>query len=452
MNRDPGRTFLSVGRWPLAMPPRGFAEAALRAPGSAASRDVVADFMGELWVILMLIVFVVGIIVGQPWIVALAVMSTLVGLVARFWARLSLEEFSYTRTVSQDHMFPGEEFELTITIENRKPLPVPWVRVREEIPNELEMLDATVSRGERFDTSPLEDTLSLAWYERVRRRYRLKAKRRGFLMFGPARVQSGDLFGLFRSTRMFTHRDAVVVYPHIVPLDDLPFPSARPVGDANSRVRMFEDLNRPSGLREYRAGDPMRRIDWKATARLRVPQVRTYDYSVEHYLVILVDVLTAEKAWEGYSSRLLERVVTAAASFASRAAELGYRVGMVSNGIPLAETGRMVIRPSADPRQLPAILEALAMVRPLAIGRLDSVIAAEPQAIPFGASIVAISSVIPERLLYVLDRLATRGHPVDVIYVGAGEPPSTGARFEIQNLGERFDVGEMLEEEPVVEH
>lgn len=450
MNPDRRAAYMFANRWRSIIQPGGLAETALLSRGRV-GRDFAGEIFGELWVLLLLIVLVVGIIAGQPWIVAIAVMSTIVAVVARIWARLSLEDFDFTRQVSQDHMFPGEEFELTLTLENRKPVPLPWLRISEEVPSELDVLNARVSRSDRFDTDTLQDTLSMAWYERVRRTYRLVARRRGFLHFGPATVQSGDLFGLFRSNARIVSRQPVVVFPHIVPLDDFQFPAARPVGDARSRVRLFEDLNRPSGLREYQSGDSMRRIDWKATARLRKPHVRLYDYSVEHSLTLLVDVQTAELAWEGYNRQFLERVVTAAASLASHAIERGFRLGMVSNGIPLSSSGRMVIPPGADPGRLLAILETLAMVRPLSLGRLNAVMDKEPRAIPFGATVVAVSAVLPEGLMRAIDRLVTRGHPALAIYVGDGQPPSAGGRFEVRSMGPEFDVEQEDAEVSLVE-
>jgi hypothetical protein len=100
----------------------------------------------------------------------------------------------------------------------------------------------------------------------------------------------------------------------------------------------------------------------------------------------------------------------------------------------------MVLAPGADPRQLSKLLEALAMVRPIAIDSLSRVIDASPKAIPYGATIIAVSSIFPEGLLRELERLSGRGHPIMALYVGDAEPPRSGGRFQITSEGERFDV------------
>lgn len=437
MNKETRQTLARASRYTSPGFDRGWAT---KVQMSSRRQDLLAVMLGEFWVILLAVVLIVGILADEPWIIAVTVMTGIIAGGARVWARLALEEVRYSRHAEQRYLFPGEETELTLILENRKPIPVPWLRIHEEIPKELEAIGVKTIRTERSDSYRLEDSLSLGWYERVRHRFRVRALHRGHVRIGPARLEAGDLFGLFRSRMEVRPNETIIIYPNIVPVDDIKFLSARPQGDALSRIRLAEDLNRPAGLREYVAGDPIRRIDWKVTARTGQPHVRTYDHTVDQYLVILLDAATTVNAWEGFRTPMLERGVTAAASIAARADELGYRVGLISNGVPLAGEGRMVLPPSADPRQLSVLLEALAMVRPIAIDSLSKVIGTSPRAIPFGATIIAVSSIFPESLIVELDRLSGRGHPVMALYMGEEEPPQSGGRFQITSEGARFDV------------
>jgi uncharacterized protein (DUF58 family) len=410
---------------------------------AAERRDLLAEALGELWIVLLAALLIVGIVSGQPWIIAVTVMTGVIAIVARTWARLALEDVYFTRTVKQRYLFPGETTELTFMVENKKPLPIPWLKVRDEIPIELEALNVKTNRTERVDSLRLEDSLSIAWYERVRHRFKIRAIRRGYVQLGPGQMEASDLFGLFRSRMDIRSSDPIVVYPNVVPLNDFTFPSGRPMGDSLSRRRLYEDTNRPAGIREYVAGDPIRRIDWKTTARVRVPHVRTYDYTVDQYMVVLLDAGTTSKPWEGFNSIKLERAITAAASIITKGDEFGYRIGLVSNGVPLAGAGQMVIKPGADPRQMPVLLEALAMVRPIVVKSLPQVIAQAPEAIPFGSTIVAVSSVMSESLLIELERLKRDGHPTVGIYVGDGEPEVSSATVEIRTEAARFEVDEL---------
>jgi uncharacterized protein (DUF58 family) len=421
------------GPWGWWAPPPGLLRRV------ATRSDLLADLWGEIWSILLLIVVIAGILAQAPLVVALGAMASLVALFARAWAKLSLEEVQYTRTTSVDRLFAGEEFDLSLTVANRKPLPLPWIRITDAIPVELAVEGASLSVEDRVDARILSRTLSVGWYERIRVHYRVRAEKRGYLVFGPARLDSGDLFGLFRSTREAKRHDAVIVYPRPVPMPDFDIPTPRPLGDVRSRVRLWEDATRPAGLREYTSGDSMRRVDWKATARRGELLVRTYDHRVAQSVVIAVDVDTSEKPWEGYSPQLLERVVTAGASVALRLTDLGHRVGMLSNAIPLAETARMVIPPGADPGRLSTILESLAMVRPISMSRIERVIEAERAVIPYGAALVVVTSMFADGLRGSCERLAARGHPIVVLYVGDGPSPAPTREISVVVHGERFD-------------
>ena len=160
-------------------------------------------------------------------------------------------------------------------------------------------------------------------------------------------------------------------------------------------------------------------------------------------MVVLLDAATSSKPWEGFNSIRLERAITAAASILTKGDEFGFRIGLVSNGVPLAGSGQMVVKPGANPKQMPILLEALAMVRPIVVKTLPEVIATAPEAIPFGSTIVAISSVMSESLVLELERLKRDGHPTIGIYVGDRELEVNSATVEIRSEAERFEVDEL---------
>lgn len=385
-----------------------------------------AHIVQDLFVLLLVAVVIVGAVTHQPIVAAMGALALVVTVIGRLWSRLSLEEVSHRREITQSHIFAGDEIELTITLENRKPLPVPWIRVRDFIPDGLEIPEADTSYQQALGGSEVTVTTSLGRYERVRNRYRVLARKRGYYRFGVAKLESGDLFGLYQSRREYTETGpSIVVYPLALPLPDLYLPAARPVGDARTHVRLWADINRPSGLREYRPGDPMKSVDWKASARLQQIFVRTYDPSVSQYAVILLDATTTEHPWDGYVSDVLERTVTGAASVAVRAVDLGYRIGLIANGVPTSEDARMVIPPAAGQGQLPEILKALAMVRPMTIRTIEEMIFGEAaRSVPFGSTLVYISGIFKPGTIHALTELQSRGHPVLLMWAGQGEAPN----------------------------
>ena len=138
-------------------------------------------------------------------------------------------------------------------------------------------------------------------------------------------------------------------------MPDFDLQSLRPIGDTWTRSRQVEDPTRPSGLREYRSGDSLRRIDWKATARHDAVFVRTYDASVSQRVVILLECDTTDAVWRTQPA-VLEAAVVAAASVAARSIELGFAVGIVCNGNLSSRLSTPVVAPGAGPNQLAALM------------------------------------------------------------------------------------------------
>ncbi len=402
-----------------------------------------AHVLSDLFVALLVTVVIVGAATREPLVAALGALALVVTVVARLWSRLSLERVNYRRELSSSHVFAGDEVQLTLTLENSKPLPVPWIRVKDFIPDGLDAPDADATYRQAIGGSEMVTVTSVGKYERVRTRHRVLAPHRGYYRLGPARLESGDLFGLYQSRMEVPGSDAsLVVYPRTVPLPEFYLPSARPVGDARTPVWLWADPNRPNGIREYRPGDPVRALDWKASAHLQELYVRTYDPSVSQYVVVLLDATTAEHPWDGYMPDVLEAAITGAASIAMRASELGYRVGLVANGVPPSEDARMVIPPSAGHDQLPSILEALAMIRPLTVKTIEEMLEREAAAAaPFGATVVYVSGSFRPPTMDALHRMSSRGHPVMLVWVGHGDAPAA-AGMQVLDARRVFGVSE----------
>ncbi|WP_254807806.1 DUF58 domain-containing protein [Natronosalvus amylolyticus] len=106
--------------------------------------------------------------------------------------------------------------------------------------------------------------------------------------FEPARVTASD--GLFTETLTLGSTPTVTVQPR--------GPRSIHVGSGGNRVPVRQG-NHPAGksgsglipaeLREYMPGETAARIDWKATARLVTPHVRTYDAETDRLTVLVVD-------------------------------------------------------------------------------------------------------------------------------------------------------------------
>jgi uncharacterized protein (DUF58 family) len=267
---------------------------------------------------------------------------------------------------------------------------------------------------------------SIRWFERVNREYQVRCTRRGFYPFGPVRFRSGDIFGLFQHNRSQEHLDWLIVYPQVMPLEALGFPPKEPLGETKAVWRIFEDPIRSIGIRDHQPGDGFRDVHWKATARRQELQVKVYEPSTSHNLVVFLNVATFEKHWHGIDPVLLERAIGVAASVASHAINDRYIVGLIANGsIPHSDQPIKVL-PSRRPDQLSRILEALAAVSSFSTSSISSLLMAESARLPWGSTLVVVTSIVTDELMAALVRLRDVGRRL--VLVSLEDHPSPAFR------------------------
>jgi uncharacterized protein (DUF58 family) len=139
------------------------------------------------------------------------------------------------------------------------------------------------------------------------------ARARGRVRFRGVTLTRTDPLGLVRAVRRVAAPDTVLVLPRRYPLPPIALPGARryqPGGIAlASSVGDSEEF---MSLREYRPGDPLKRIHWRSSARAGRPVVREYqdEFFVRHALVLDTFLPVA-------ASAVFEEAVSVAASFAA---------------------------------------------------------------------------------------------------------------------------------------
>jgi uncharacterized protein (DUF58 family) len=367
----------------------------------------------QAWIYLALIMIFLGLLLDARGLLVLAAFLLTVVPVAWWWNRHSLDRVQYKRTFGQRRAFPGEIIELAFRVANEKLLPLGWLMVEDQWSLSLP-LDTPEEQGALIPaaygrTGFFRSAFSVRWFERITRHYRIRCTRRGFYPFGPARMSSGDIFGLFRNQQVHDHLDWLIVYPQVLPLEKLGFPPKEPLGETRASWRMLEDPSRTVGIRDYQQHDSFRRIHWKATARRQDLQVKVYEPTTSHNLVIFLNVATYPKHWQGVNPLLLEKSISVAASIAQHAVDERYIVGLVANGSIPHSDQPIKVRPSRRTDQLTRVMEALAAVTSFATTSLEALLLVESPRLPWGATLVVVTSFVTEELLSSLVRLREAG-------------------------------------------
>jgi uncharacterized protein (DUF58 family) len=374
--------------------------------------------MGKNWWLFIGLVVLVSGAMRHNLLLLVGLLLALIGGAAHLWARYCLAGVSYRRRFAKMRLFYGEETDLIIEIVNAKPMPLAWLVAIDDFPSQIELLIGALYISGRARRRLCVNRLSLRWYERVQRHYRLRGVQRGIWEFGPVQLSSGDIFGFSVKRALLEEKQSIVVYPKIVPIHVLGLPTLHPFGDFNTPRRVMEDPLRPVGAREYAPGDSFRHIDWKATARRHTLQTKLFEPSASRPLAVFLNTRTTEFANEGIDREILELAVVTAASIAHWAWQGSHPVGLYVNSAVRSSGKRIQIQPKNDPYQLNQILEALARMEDDWPWTLSALLEAEANRLRYGTSIVVITSLLDDRLLKILIDLRQKEYGVTLVTLG----------------------------------
>ena len=375
----------------------------------------------DAWLPIAFLILIVGLLLGRnPAFLALGALLLIIVWVSDWWKSNALTGVTYERHFDRTHVFPDEPVVMTLSINNRKWLPLTWLQIRDQLPVAPEEASnfariASIESG----NYTLLNSFSIAPYENKERRFILKFPRRGFKTLGPVTYQSGDIFTLYTIERTHDHRDTVVVYPRVWSLPELGLPAKEPFGPINTRRTLFTDPIKTRGIRDYQPSDRFRDVHWKATARRGELQTRIYDPSTGMTITLFLNVATMPRHWQGHFPELLEWAVSVTASMAYYGDQQKWAVGLYANGALPFSDQPLRVQPGRSPDQLIKILEALAAVTEFATGSIEKLMSRESPALPWAATLILVTAVMTDEIWIELIRLKQAGRRLVVIYVGA---------------------------------
>lgn len=376
------------------------------------------------WLQLLILLFLAGAAVGSPWMVYFSVAVMVVMGAAHGWRKRSLENLHYRRRLHYRRGFPGETTDVTIEVENRKLLPLSWLQVEDNWPTPVSPADETALAPSHIQgMGTLVNVYSLRWFDRIRRSYTLLLRERGIYPLGPVRMSSGDLFGIYENEANVEQPDTVTVFPELLPLNRIQLRADDPFGDRAARRPLFDDPNRPMGIRPYHPEDGFRRIHWPATARTGSLQTKIYQPVTARVAAVCLNVATDTHPWMGYSPGLLEYMVRVTATLAFQGVQAGYAIGLYANGCLAHADQPFRISPGRTPAHLALLLQALAGVTPYITGPFDRFLLHTLSEIPFGATLVLVTALLPESFQDSLVRLQRYRRHILLYKVGGEVPP-----------------------------
>jgi uncharacterized protein (DUF58 family) len=375
---------------------------------------------------------------GQaPIVVLTSLLFSSAGL-AKLWSHLSLSRISCRRQLSERRVFPGEKINVKLQVANRKPLPLPWIQVDDEIPQALG--GASTLPGEKPGSVLIRRSAAMLWYSSVKWKYELPCLKRGYYPLGPTVISSGDIFGLYSRSLKTAMEDFIIVYPKIFSVSRLPIPSRQPLGESKNEYRVFQDPTRPIGVRDYQHGDSLRHVHWKASARLQSLQVKVFEPTTTFKVALFlsVDSFVGNGA---IRDEEFELGISVAASLAYHVIEQGSPAGVFVNTRRIDSGQAVSLAPSGSRDQLTSILEALAKVTTSSSSPFELFMENEQKVLHAGTTIAFIFAKPPETLPLLLRSLKENGFKLLLFFIGEGEALALEEGIPVHRIRSAGDLG-----------
>lgn len=257
-------------------------------------------------------------------------------LYGRYWDSELEPEVHFQK----EPVYEGEDAFLTETVANRKWLPLAALHVKFQTDRRLvyhSSENASVS-----DKCYKHDIFSLMPFQKITRTMPVHCVGRGYFEIGSIDLTSTNIF---MANHFVTQRNiftSLYVFPRQLRTEDTEIPFRSLMGNIITKRMINEDPFEFRGIRDYQPYDPIKHINWKASARAGSLLVNVFDYTAGQEVRIIVN-LEDETYWKEYM--LLEASLRLASSLAAR---------LLANSVPvsLMTTGCDVV--SGENRMLPA--------------------------------------------------------------------------------------------------
>ncbi len=355
------------------------------------------------------------------WLVVLT--GILVALQAVLFSIFDLRHLRYERRFSVQTAHEGQNVELIENIRNEKLLPVPWLRAESRMPAELRFGDKPTDAMHEVKGGLYHKSLFfLAPMCAITRHHAVTLQRRGVYAAGSVALTAGDLFALVKKERQLELDCGIVVYPALLSENELPDPAHRWLGDAVVRRWIMPDPFLVNGIRDYRAGDPMRDVHWKATARTGELRVKQHDYTSDPRALVILNVQVSPWQWSDVPPQNIEdmeQAIRIAATLCVRAIKSGMNAGFATNACVRGQEGKgefIYVPTQAGSGQADKLMDTMARMAlhreltfPTFLGELSEV---------SGEDILIMSYYEDDELNEAVGKLRQQGNSVSLLRLG----------------------------------
>ncbi len=260
-----------------------------------------------------------------------------------------LDRVSFKTSIDRVIVEPGEDFAWTLTVKNAKKSMVPYLSIRENVPEGLIFSET----GETVEPRGLVSVTYLSGMQEYETTRRVHLSQRGRHFFRGVYAEAGDFLGIRTVSLSYQGLEEVVVKPKPYESSDLSDLLGGYLGDHAVMRSLFEDPIEIRGFREYTGREPFRSISWAQSAKLAKLMVKEQEKTVDLCVTILLNT-------DGGSPELLERAYSIVRSVCEELESRQISYDFYTNGVIAGAMGNWrQVAEGLGPAHLETVLEGL---------------------------------------------------------------------------------------------
>lgn len=205
----------------------------------------------------------------------------------------------YKVEVSKKLLEENETFQIKSTISNNKRMVVSFVKIREQMPEQIQILgdvsdcidyQTQIENNEIINRKILSYSSFLKSKSALVRTMNVNCGKRGWYKFTGCSMEIGDFLGFTDNVTYYdTYASAVVVPPF---LNNVSIENAIGgfLGDVSVNRFIIDDPIMTLGFNEYTGNEPQKSISWLQSAKMNRMMVKKYDHTSDVDITVLLNV------------------------------------------------------------------------------------------------------------------------------------------------------------------
>jgi uncharacterized protein (DUF58 family) len=293
--------------------------------------------------------FLMAMVTKEPLLFALSGGTLCLLSVSLWWCKHALKGIKVDVGFTKQRMFPGDFSTVKITVTSKKSFLSSAFKLTLNTSRDIEIEGFSLVENRTSD-SFWTKTLALKVGKTIQYEYKINSDKRGAFYIYDLFIEIKDPTGLGKITATKRVKSEMIVYPSMI--DSIP-PNINLRGlEGNHQVRrlIHDDSSFFIGSRGYKAGDPLNRVDWKATARVGKLHTKQFAYTSQKQLMLIGNLRTQEKWALGHDKEVIERIISVTAGLMKWCSSQGYSYEWMFN-IRNPFTKKMYIHSSESDRK-----------------------------------------------------------------------------------------------------